>query len=71
MTKAQKKQQHIVWAIKDSVRIHEDDGDKTLGDYTVWTSWIMYIAQCNYTELRVAMDAYRKETGKELRFCDN
>ena len=69
MNKKQKKQRNIVCAIKNSVLEHEDQGDKNLGDYTVWTSWIMYIAQCNYSELRDAMNVYRKETGKELSFA--
>lgn len=69
MNKKQKKQRNIVRAISNSVLEHEDQGDENLGDYTVWTSWIMYIAQCNCSELRDAMNVYRKETGKELCFA--
>lgn len=69
MTKKQIKRLIIVSSIKNSVREHDDQGDKNLGDYTVWTAWIMYICSCNYAELKDAMDAYRKETGKELCFA--
>lgn len=68
MTKKQMKRR-IITAIKLSVSDHEDEGDKNLGDYETWTSWIMYITSCTYSELMDAMDAYRKETGKELCFA--
>lgn len=69
MTKKQMKRLIVVSAIKNSVSVHEDEGDKNLGDYETWTSWIMYITSCTYSELMDAMDAYRKETGKELCFA--
>lgn len=70
MTKKQIKQLIIVSAIKNSVREHEDQGDKDLGEYTVWTSWIMWLTGCTYNELSSAMRSYREETGNVLLFSN-
>lgn len=71
MTKKQIKQKQILNAIRNSVREHKDQGDKTLGEYTVWTSWIMYLTGCTYRELSSALQSYREETGSVLLFSDS
>lgn len=70
MTAKQKKHQKIINAIKNSVREHADQGDKSLGEYTVWTSWIMWLTGCTYSELSSAMRSYIAETGNALLFSD-
>lgn len=70
MTNKQIKQLIILGAIKNSVREHEDQGDKNLGEYTIWTSWIMWLTGCTYSELSSAMQSYRAETGKALLFSN-
>lgn len=59
----QMKQKRIIWTIENSMREHVDQGDKTLGDYTIWTSWIMYLTGCTHKELADAMKVYCEENG--------